>query len=134
MSSCFSVIVQFHSFYCVHSILLWPPLEGYNPTQAVELLQKKVELLGGKNMGSWSVECETLQSTQTFSKDGARGLYVVLRIHLTILLNYQLLLVSLINLFPILPLSSQLQEDHRNWSICCTVRSTPVQHLLSWTP
>ena len=53
-----------------YSIVMWDPPEGYNPTQGLELLQKKVELLGGNSLGSWCIECETLQSTQTLSKRG----------------------------------------------------------------
>ena len=47
---------------------MWDPPEGFNATRGLELLQRKVELLGGKSLGPWSVECETLQSTQTLSE------------------------------------------------------------------
>jgi len=47
---------------------MWEPPEGYNPPQALDLLQRKVDLLGGKRLGDWNMECETLQSTQTFSE------------------------------------------------------------------
>ena len=50
------------------SILLWDYPEGMTAAQGLELLQRKVEILGGKSLGPWSVECETLQSTQTLSE------------------------------------------------------------------
>ena len=64
-------------------------------------------------MGSWSVECETLQSTQTFSKDGAREI-VSLKSPSYCVLIYQLLSICKNNQTTFLFLSSQLQEDHRN--------------------
>lgn len=45
------------------SILVWKPPEGLNPSQALDLLQKRLEKLGGKSLGTWTVDCETLQST-----------------------------------------------------------------------
>ena len=51
---------------------MWDPPEGCNPTQALDLLQKKVELLGGKDLGTWTIDCETLQSTQALSKEEER--------------------------------------------------------------
>jgi hypothetical protein len=49
------------------SILLWDPPESFNPTQAVEFLQKRLDTLGGRHLGTWTIDCETLQSTQILS-------------------------------------------------------------------
>lgn len=50
------------------SILLWEPSEGLNPGQALEFMQKRLEMLGGRCQGAWSVDCETLQSTPSLGK------------------------------------------------------------------
>lgn len=47
----------------LRSILLWEPPEGMSIGQALEsFLQKRLEILGGRSQGTWSVDCETLQS------------------------------------------------------------------------
>ena len=61
------------------SILLWDPPEGLNPTQALEYLQKRLDILGGKALGTWSIDCETLQSTPQLSE--CCGSYVYNQIH-----------------------------------------------------
>ena len=48
---------------------MWDIPEGMNPTQGMEMLQKKVELLGGRSLGPWTIECETLQSTPALSEE-----------------------------------------------------------------
>lgn len=53
---------------------MWDPPEGYNPTQAMDTLQKKVELLSGRSLGAWSIDCETLQSTPALSAGGPQKL------------------------------------------------------------
>ena len=50
------------------SILHWKPPEGLNPTQGLEFLQSKIETLGGKSLGTWTIDCETLQSTPSLSE------------------------------------------------------------------
>ncbi len=47
---------------------MWDLPEGMNPTQGMEMMQKKLELLGGRSLGPWAIECETLQSTPALSK------------------------------------------------------------------
>lgn len=54
-----------HSTPLFASILVWKPPEGLNPSQALDLLQKRLEKLGGKSLGTWTVDCETLQSAPT---------------------------------------------------------------------
>ena len=56
-----------HSTPLFASILVWKPPEGLNPSQALDLLQKRLEKLGGKSLGTWTVDCETLQSAPTMS-------------------------------------------------------------------
>ena len=44
-----------------------------NAAQGLDLLQRKVDILGGKSLGPWTVDCETLQSTQTLSEHRKGG-------------------------------------------------------------
>ena len=45
------------------SIVIWEPPEGLSIGQALEnFLQKRLEILGGRGQGAWSVDCETIQS------------------------------------------------------------------------
>jgi len=55
------------------SILVWKPPEGLNPSQALDLLQKRLEKLGGLSLGTWTVDCETLLSTPSLGTDISRG-------------------------------------------------------------
>ena len=43
--------------------MIWEPPEGLSIGQALEnFLQKRLEILGGRGKGAWSVDCETIQS------------------------------------------------------------------------
>ena len=50
---------------CVCSIQLWEqPDTSVDPSAAFTGLQRRVEKLGAKSLGSWMIECETYQSAQ----------------------------------------------------------------------
>lgn len=52
------------------SILLWDPPEGLSIGQALEnFLQKRLEILGGRGQGAWSIDCETLQSVPNLASE-----------------------------------------------------------------
>ena len=47
----------------MYSILMWEPPDGLSIGQALEsFLQKRLDILGGRGQGAWSVDCDTLQS------------------------------------------------------------------------
>ncbi|XP_064399969.1 mediator of RNA polymerase II transcription subunit 20-like [Halichondria panicea] len=58
----------------VSCVVHWKPSEGRNPTQRLELLQSRIETLGGKSLGTWIVDCETLQSSPALGGGGPQKL------------------------------------------------------------
>jgi len=48
----------------VSYLVNWPIPSGKSPTQAAELLHKRIEALGAKRAGTFAVDCETYQSQQ----------------------------------------------------------------------
>jgi hypothetical protein len=47
----------------VSCIVQWVYPDSLNTSQALEALQKKIELLGGTVVGNWSIDCDVLQSS-----------------------------------------------------------------------
>ncbi|XP_062522657.1 mediator of RNA polymerase II transcription subunit 20-like [Corticium candelabrum] len=45
----------------VTCVVSWPPPAGKTWSQAADLLQQRLELLGAKKTGMWSVDCEAYQ-------------------------------------------------------------------------
>ena len=67
-----SLIVDLSGSY--FSILLWEPPEGLSVSQALDnFLQKRVEILGGRGQGAWSVDCEALQSVPNLASKQSAG-------------------------------------------------------------
>ena len=53
-----------HTFISIRcSIVLWSYPDNLNTSQALELLQNRLKLLGSTLVGNWVVDCEVLQST-----------------------------------------------------------------------
>ena len=48
--------------------MLWGYPEGLNPSQALDLMQKRLEILGSTALGQWVVDCEVMQSTTSVGK------------------------------------------------------------------
>ena len=46
----------------------WPLPSGKSPTQAAEMLHKRIQALGAKESGTFAVDCETYQ-TQVADKE-----------------------------------------------------------------
>ena len=65
-----SIFTVLHVAVTAHSILMWSDQadSSLNPTQKMEVLQKKVEMLGGTARGNWALDCETLQSTPSLGR------------------------------------------------------------------
>lgn len=55
----------------ISCILLWDHQEGYSTPQAMEVLLKRLESLGSRSVGTWSIDCETLYPTATTSVGNA---------------------------------------------------------------
>ena len=56
-------INSFKTLLSSFSIVQWAYPETLNTSQALDTLQKRIELLGATNLGNWSVDCEVLQAT-----------------------------------------------------------------------
>lgn len=65
-------INSFKTLLSSFSIVQWAYPETLNTSQALDTLQKRIELLGATNLGNWSVDCEVLQATSPIiSKESA---------------------------------------------------------------
>lgn len=56
----------------VTCVVSWAPPEGKTWSQASDLLQQRLELMGARKTGTWSVDCEAYQQGS-----GSKVLYVV---------------------------------------------------------
>ena len=53
----------FLTYHSNDSILLWSYPENLNASQALEVLQNRLILLGSTSVGNWGIDCEVLQSS-----------------------------------------------------------------------
>ena len=56
--------------------MLWDYPEGLNPSQALDLMQKRLEILGSTALGQWVVDCEVMQSTSAVGELGLEIIYL----------------------------------------------------------
>lgn len=62
----FHALLRF--FFILLSVILWDYYEGLNASQALETLQRRLEILGGTQHSQWAIDCEMLQSTASLCK------------------------------------------------------------------
>ena len=48
--------------------MVWDHQEGYSTPQALDVLLKRLDSLGSRSIGTWSIDCETLYPTQPVCK------------------------------------------------------------------